>query len=118
MRFNTNPDSVTPWWTPSSGFEPRRPKDRRAESEFFGEFSTESLFSTSSNGGPQDPYEVLGLFPGASIDQVKRAHRNLAKRYHPDRFGNASDSERHEAEIKMVQVNGAYAELVSRVSQD
>ena len=67
-------------------------------------------------GGPQDPYEVLGLFPGASIAQVKRAHRNLAKQYHPDRFGNTSDAERREAEQKMVQVNGAYAELVSHVA--
>lgn len=116
-RIITNPESVTPWWTPSAGFEPKKPQDRRGESAFFGEFSTESLFGNSLvTGGPQDPYEVLGLFPGASLAQVKRAHRNLAKQYHPDRFGQASDAERREAQHKMVQVNGAYAELLARVS--
>jgi len=31
-----------------------------------------------------DPYRILGLQPGASEDEVKRAYRQLAKKYHPD----------------------------------
>ena len=31
------------------------------------------------------PYEVLGLAPGATIEEAKRAYRKLAMRYHPDR---------------------------------
>jgi curved DNA-binding protein CbpA len=31
-----------------------------------------------------DPYSILGIARGADIDQVKAAHRKLAKRYHPD----------------------------------
>ncbi len=31
-------------------------------------------------------FKILGLGPGASLDQVKKAFRNLAKRYHPDHF--------------------------------
>jgi len=38
---------------------------------------------------PGDPYRVLGLAPGASADDVKRAYRRLAKRYHPDSAGGA-----------------------------
>ncbi|HYM84763.1 MAG TPA: DnaJ domain-containing protein [Candidatus Dormibacteraeota bacterium] len=34
-----------------------------------------------------DPYRILGLSPGASSDDVKRAYRRLAKRYHPDTAG-------------------------------
>lgn len=117
VRFNTNPESVTPWWIPSSGFETRERKDPRADSEFFAEFSTESLFAGRPLAdGPQDPYEVLGLFPGASLEQVKRAHRKLAKQHHPDRYGNADPAERRAAEQRMVQVNAAYAELLARVS--
>ena len=32
----------------------------------------------------RDYYEVLGLQKGASQDEIKRAYRNLAKKYHPD----------------------------------
>jgi hypothetical protein len=31
-------------------------------------------------------FKILELGPGSSLDQVKKAFRNLAKRYHPDRF--------------------------------
>jgi curved DNA-binding protein CbpA len=39
---------------------------------------------------PHDPYRELGVPRGASDDQIKAAHRRLAKRYHPD----ASSGER------------------------
>ncbi|MFV2063266.1 MAG: DnaJ domain-containing protein [Chloroflexota bacterium] len=31
-----------------------------------------------------DPYRILGILRAADIDQIKAAHRRLAKRYHPD----------------------------------
>ena len=31
-----------------------------------------------------DPYSVLGLSPSASKDEVTKAYRRLAKKYHPD----------------------------------
>ena len=35
----------------------------------------------------QDPYRTLGLSRGASIDEIKRAYRRLAKIHHPDAAG-------------------------------
>jgi len=32
-----------------------------------------------------DPYRILGIARGADLDQIKAAHRRLAKRFHPDR---------------------------------
>ena len=40
----------------------------------------------------RDPYSVLGLTPGASEDEIKKAYKRLAKQYHPDVTGNSPEA--------------------------
>ena len=54
----------------------------------------------------EDPYKILGVSPGASDEEIKRAYRALAKKYHPDR--NPGDAE---AAKKMQQINAAYEQI-------
>ena len=55
-----------------------------------------------------DPYSVLGVSPSASKDEIKKAYRSLAKKYHPDANpGNAA------AEQKMKEINAAYDAIMN-----
>ena len=55
----------------------------------------------------QDPYSVLGVSPSASEDEIKKAYRALAKKYHPD-VNNGSS----QAELKMKEINEAYSAVM------
>lgn len=59
-----------------------------------------------------DPYEVLGLKPGASEAEIKRAYRELVKKYHPDRYRDNPLAEL--AEEKLREVNEAYEYLMAQ----
>ena len=50
-----------------------------------------------------DPYKVLGVSPDATDEEIKKAYRKLAMKYHPDR--NPGDGE---AAKKMQEINEAY----------
>ena len=53
-----------------------------------------------------DPYTVLGVKPDASDEEVKRAYRELARKYHPDNYQNNPLADL--AEEKMKEINEAY----------
>lgn len=60
-----------------------------------------------------DPYKVLGLSPDATDEEVKKAYRTLAKKYHPDR--NPGDEA---AARKMQEINAAYEQITHPSSQN
>lgn len=59
----------------------------------------------------KDYYKELGVEKGATDDELKRAYRNLAKQYHPDRYANKSEDERKQAEDKFKDITEAYSVL-------
>jgi curved DNA-binding protein CbpA len=56
-------------------------------------------------------YQVLGVRPTASADEVRRAHRQLAHLLHPDRLAQATSAERSLGERRMREVNAAWTVL-------
>lgn len=56
----------------------------------------------------EDPYKVLGVSPGATQDEIKKAYRQMAKKYHPDLHPDDPDANR-----KMNDVNSAYDMLMN-----
>ena len=53
-----------------------------------------------------DPYRTLGLDPGATSAEIKRAYRRLAKAYHPDSAG-------ERALPRFLAIQAAYERLTS-----
>ena len=62
----------------------------------------------------RDPYSVLGISQNASDDEVKKAYRELARKYHPDNYQNNPLADL--AEEKMKEINEAYDTITKQRS--
>ena len=58
----------------------------------------------------KDPYSVLGVSRNATDDEIKKAYRELARKYHPDNFQQNPDLAEIAGE-KMKEVNEAYERI-------
>lgn len=63
-----------------------------------------------------DPYTVLGVSRNATDDEIKKAYRDLARKYHPDRYASNPDLAELASE-KMKEVNAAYDAINEERSQ-
>ncbi len=57
----------------------------------------------------KDPYSVLGVSRDATDEEIKSAYRELARKYHPDKYAGSDLADL--AEEKMKEVNAAYDEI-------
>ncbi|XP_004486984.1 uncharacterized protein [Cicer arietinum] len=62
-------------------------------------------------GGGESPYEVLGLSPSASVNEIKKAYRKLALKYHPD------VNKQDKAQEKFMRIKHAYNTLLNSSSR-
>ena len=60
----------------------------------------------------RDPYQVLGVSPTASDDEIKKAYRDLARKYHPDNYHDNPLADL--AQERMKEINEAYEAVQSQ----
>ncbi len=59
----------------------------------------------------RDPYQVLGIGRDATEDEIKKAYRNLSRKYHPD--ANINNPNREAAENRFKEVQQAYEQIMN-----
>ncbi len=57
------------------------------------------------------PYKILEINPDASNEEVKKAFRLMAIKYHPDKVSHLGEDIQHSAKIKFQQLNEAYEKI-------
>ncbi len=56
-------------------------------------------------------YTVLEISPDASIDEIKKAYRKMAVKYHPDKVSHLGEDVQRQAKEKFQQLNAAYEQI-------
>lgn len=67
--------------------------------------------SGASGNYSKDPYKVLGITKDATDDEVKKAYRKMAMKYHPDRVAGMSEEMQRNAADQMKEINEAYDQI-------
>ncbi len=59
----------------------------------------------------KDPYEILGVTRGATLDEIKKAYHRKANKYHPDKVSHLGEEFQKLAEEKFKEINWAFETL-------
>ena len=74
----------------------------------------EGFRKQAGGGASKDPYTVLGIERGASPEAIKKAYRELAATYHPDKFAHLGEDFQKTAETRFKEIHEAYRTLMPR----
>lgn len=83
----------------------------RSDNRYSGSGYSGSSSGTSSSNNRRDPYKVLGLDSSASDEEVKKAYRRLAMKYHPDRVETMGEEVKKNAVEQFREINEAYEQI-------
>lgn len=72
------------------------------------DFSSIAAMFSRGKGRSKEAYEILEISPEASADEIKKAYRKMAIKYHPDKVSHLGDDVQKAAKEKFQEVQNAY----------
>lgn len=76
-----------------------------------GSYSYSGSTGGSYSQPKSDPYKILGIDQSASDEEVKKAYRRLAMKYHPDKVESLGEEVKRNSEAQFRQINEAYEQI-------
>ena len=67
-----------------------------------------------ANARLKDPYEQLGIKPGASTEEIHAAYRRAAQTYHPDKVSHLGEEFQELAKQKFIEIQEAYDKITGK----
>ncbi|MDR1506645.1 MAG: J domain-containing protein [Treponema sp.] len=89
-------------------------REAEQEARLIREFLDPGYRPPPGDTAVEDPWKVLGVFRGASREEIKSAFRRLALMFHPDNQTGLSDEEREKTSHAFMKIRDAYRELTRR----
>lgn len=78
-------------------------------------FASATVVQKSKASKIYDPFEVLGISPGANEKVIKRAYKVMSMKWHPDKAKSEKDKETNN--LKFVEINKAYKTLTDETAR-
>lgn len=98
----------------AAGAPPGGPHRQKGDGGKRGRAANSGATGTQNVSEPKTWYEVLGVPPYASLDEVMRAYRQRISEYHPDKTSRLGEDLRALAEAKTKDINAAYQAAAQR----
>jgi uncharacterized membrane protein YkvA (DUF1232 family) len=92
-------------------YSQQRQRTFRKESTSSKQQETHNNSYSQTQKRGEDPYTVLGLDKGASTEEIQKAYKTLANKYHPDKVQHLGEEFRELAEKRFKEIQQAYQYL-------
>lgn len=97
-----------------------RPRERKRNTQYRRKHYTYSEPPPVNNKGPltlNEAYKVLGLVPGASLVDVKKAYKEKISKNHPDKVNHLSEELQEKAKELTIQINESYNLIINSLNK-